>query len=447
VRRWITVLAGTGLTGLALVGCEQIEQLRDEWRPQTPHEAYLKGLHDAGLATTALSQEWIMEAARALRDPRPVSLPYQEEGFIPPEDPTAVGYRFALRRGQRLTVSLAVNSDEATRVFLEVFRIADDPADPPRPLNDVDTTATGLSYEPFRAGEFLVRIQPELLRGGSYELSLAVDPALAFPVQDLDTRAIGSVFGDPRAGGARAHHGVDIFAPRGTPAVAAIAGVVRRANVTNLGGKVVWVRDERYGRSLYYAHLDSQTVGRGQRVEVGDTVGFVGNTGNARTTPPHLHFGIYARGEGPIDPFPYLRRPPGTMPELLADGSVLGTRVRSQGDGVRVRSGPDDDTAVLTDLPRHAPLRVLGGNRSWLRVQLPDGREGYVAARLTEAADVPVARVLAETDRPATRRPRPGSPLVEVLAAGTDFEVLGMYPGYLLVRGPSGHDAWVVDTD
>lgn len=441
------MLGLAGLSSLALAACEQIEQLRDEWRPETPHEAYLKGLHDAGLATTALSQEWVAQAAGALRDPRPVELPYQEEGFIPPEDPTAVGYRFTLRRGQRLTVSLVVNSDEATRVFLELFRIADDPADPPRPLNGVDTTATGLSYEPFRAGEFVVRIQPELLRGGSYQLSLAVDPALAFPVQDLDTRAIGSVFGDPRAGGARAHHGVDIFAPRGTPALAAIAGVVRRANESNLGGKVVWLRDEQYGRSLYYAHLDSQTVRRGERVQIGDTVGFVGNTGNARTTPPHLHFGIYARGEGPIDPFPYLRRPPGTMPALLAERSVLGTRVRSQGDGVRVRSGPDDDTDILIDLPRYAPLRVLGGNRDWLRVRLPDGRDGYVAARLTEPGDVPVATVLATQERPATRSPRPGSPLVEVLPAGTDLEVLGMYPGYLLVRSPSGHDAWVVDAD
>ena len=284
---------------LAAAGCEQVEQIRDEWRPDTPHEAYLKGLHDAGLATTALTQEWIHEAVSALRDPRPVTLPYREDGFIAPEDPAAVGYRFRLERGQRLTVSLDLTSEQLTRVFVELFRLPEDPADPPRPVDGVDTLANGLTYEPFRAGDYVVRVQPELLRGGSYRLTLALDPALAFPVQDRGTRDIGSVFGDARDGGRRNHHGVDIFAPRGTPVLASVAGVVSRANVTNLGGKVVWVRDERYGRNLYYAHLDSQHVARGQRVELGDTLGFVGNTGNARTTPPHLHYGIYVRGEGP----------------------------------------------------------------------------------------------------------------------------------------------------
>jgi hypothetical protein len=100
-------------------------------------------------------------------------------------------------------------------------------------------------------------------------------------------RDIGSRFGAPRDAGARSHHGIDIFARRGTPVVAAATGVVNRVNVTDIGGKVVWVRDV-LGNSLYYAHLDSQAVSSGMRVNVGDTLGFVGNTGNARTTPPHL---------------------------------------------------------------------------------------------------------------------------------------------------------------
>lgn len=62
--------------------------------------------------------------------------------------------------------------------------------------------------------------------------------------------------------------------------------------MTPRGGKVVWMRDEARGMSLYYAHLDSQHVAAGAYVRPGDTLGFVGKTGNARTTPPHLHFGI-----------------------------------------------------------------------------------------------------------------------------------------------------------
>ena len=56
-----------------------------------------------------------------------------------------------------------------------------------------------------------------------------------------------------------------------------------------------------------WVHLDEQLVEPGQWVEPGDVVGRVGNTGNARTTPPHLHFAIYAEGQGPIDPDPFLR--------------------------------------------------------------------------------------------------------------------------------------------
>ena len=59
--------------------------------------------------------------------------------------------------------------------------------------------------------------------------------------------------------------------------------------------------------SHYYAHLERQAVTTGEHVTAGDVVGYVGNTGNARTTPPHLHFGIYRRGEGPIDPLPFVQ--------------------------------------------------------------------------------------------------------------------------------------------
>ena len=92
--------------------------------------------------------------------------------------------------------------------------------------------------------------------------------------------------------------------------MAAAPGTVTRVNETNLGGKVVWLRDT-LGNSLYYAHLDSQAVSSGMQVNIGDTLGFVGNTGNARTTPPHLHFGVYRRGEGPVDPWWFLHRPRG----------------------------------------------------------------------------------------------------------------------------------------
>lgn len=124
-------------------------------------------------------------------------------------------------------------------------------------------------------------------------------------------RDLQSVFGDPRDAGRRQHEGVDISARRGTPVLSATNGVVMRVAETTLGGRVIWIFDTSRGLRLYYAHLDEQLVTTGQRVNAGDVLGTVGNTGNARTTPPHLHFGIYERGTGALDPYWFIAPPSG----------------------------------------------------------------------------------------------------------------------------------------
>jgi murein DD-endopeptidase MepM/ murein hydrolase activator NlpD len=134
---------------------------------------------------------------------------------------------------------------------------------------------------------------------------------LGFPVDGVDARAIWSGFGAERDGGRRAHRGVDIFAPRGTPALAAIDGWVTRVETTRVGGNVVWLQPLLGTMRIYYAHLDEQWVRPGDFVRAGQAVGTVGNTGNARTTPPHLHFGVYVRRQGmrggARDPAEFLR--------------------------------------------------------------------------------------------------------------------------------------------
>ena len=72
--------------------------------------------------------------------------------------------------------------------------------------------------------------------------------------------------------------------------------------------------------SVYYAHLDEQLVSQGQRVKKGDTLGLVGNTGNAKHTPPHLHFGIYTYN-GAIDPLPFINKEIKTAP-LVPDKNL-----------------------------------------------------------------------------------------------------------------------------
>lgn len=126
------------------------------------------------------------------------------------------------------------------------------------------------------------------------------------PVEGVQASRIAATFGAPR-GGTRTHAGVDIFAGRGTPVRSATCGIVIAIRDGGLGGRQVWVLgpgNERY----YHAHLDGWAEGlhEGQSILPGDLLGRVGSTGNARGTPPHLHYAIYGR-QGARDPLPALR--------------------------------------------------------------------------------------------------------------------------------------------
>ena len=431
---------------LALIGisaCEEIEQVQDRFRDLTPHEAYQASLSDAGLTSTALGRDWILAGQQAVQAPVEISLPFREAGFITPEEPSAVGYRLTIGRGQRLTASVSLKSGEETRVFVDLFRMAENEDDPPRPILSTDSVPGTFEHEPWRGGDFLLRIQPELLRGGTYTVTLRLEAQLAFPVDGHGVRSIQSAFGANRDAGRRSHDGVDIFAPKGTPVLAISAGRVSRVQVTNLGGKVVWVRDPIRNSNLYYAHLDSQAVSRGQEVELGDTLGFVGNTGNARTTPPHLHFGIYRRGEGPVNPDPFLRPPRGALAEQTADLGHLGEWVRLLNDGIRLRATPERSGEILRELGQYTPLHVLGGSGEYFRVRLPDGAYGYVASHLTEPTDLPLGSEVAARNQMILSGPSYAASVIVQLDAGTEVPILGRYEGYLYVRTPSGHTGWM----
>jgi murein DD-endopeptidase MepM/ murein hydrolase activator NlpD len=133
----------------------------------------------------------------------------------------------------------------------------------------------------------------------------APDSRLAMPLENVSKRAVADTWHAPRGTG-RLHEGQDIFAPRGTPILSATNGYVFKIGENNLGGQTVSVIGSG-GRIYYYAHLDRYAPG----VEVGDPVtrrtvlGYVGTTGNAEGTPPHLHFGIYTLN-GAINPLPLL---------------------------------------------------------------------------------------------------------------------------------------------
>lgn len=131
----------------------------------------------------------------------------------------------------------------------------------------------------------------------------AVSPGMC-PVKGATRHDFSDSWGAPRHGG-RFHTGNDVFARRGTPVVANVSGTLQpvRGSLTGIGYYLAG--DD--GTTYYGAHLDVLRVGAG-RVEAGTVIGTVGTTGNAKGTPPHLHFEIKPAGGEPVDPNPFLRR-------------------------------------------------------------------------------------------------------------------------------------------
>ena len=143
------------------------------------------------------------------------------------------------------------------------------------------------------------------------DVSAPLSPAgYVFPV--YGSSSFTDTFRAPRAG-VGWHHGEDIFAPLGAPLLAVADGTVFSVGWNDRGGYRLWLRD-RQGNQFYYAHLSafSPLAVDGNEVRAGDVIGFVGNTGDAQTTPYHLHFEIHPVGllplgyDGVVNAFPYL---------------------------------------------------------------------------------------------------------------------------------------------
>lgn len=177
---------------------------------------------------------------------------------------------------------------------------------------------------------------------------------MVFPV--VGEHQFSRNFGDPRSGG-RSHEGIDILAEKLTPVVAVADGTVR------------WMFDERGGdccsvsivhddgwRSRYI-HLNNDTPGTddgegfglarglrvGARVRAGQVIGFVGDSGNAEETTPHLHFELRRPDGTPVDPFA----------SLQASVGGPSTSPRIAGPGIQ----PPRDLSPEVRRPRPAPAR------------------------------------------------------------------------------------------
>ena len=436
-----------GIFFLFLFSCERFPVPEEAPIPliQTPREAYLAALDSNGLAETQMVKAWNSAGTQALQDNVLLESPFQETGYFRAEAPAALAYRLELKAGELLQIDL-VTSPDSILFFVDLFQIesTDSSLNFQHLFNAENFQTDSLNFEVKKDGTYLLRIQPELLSTCRYTLQLIVQPVYGtFPVSGKGNRDIWSFFGDPRDGGKRKHKGIDIFARRGTPAVAAVDGVIRRVRNRGLGGKQVWLIDPERSQSLYYAHLDSQLVFEGQRVQVGDTLGWVGNTGNARNTRPHLHFSIYRRGYGAIDPYPFVATQLAKAPEVRADTSRLGQLARVRLNNTRLRAAPQSRSTTLSFLNRHLPLKLIAASKAWYRVRSPEGITGYLPKNSLEGINRTIKKLKLSNSTELLQSPDPEATPVSSLPSNVELAVIGKNGSYQLVRASEGEIGWI----
>ena len=315
----------------------------------------------------------------ALTSAAPSGVPLLEALYLPSAPSSARAWRLTLSSGQLLDIQLEPIGDAVAPAILDVLEHV--PPDDYRLVAGGRAGLSNLIFEAPRSGSYVLRVRSGVGRGGRYRLAVLASQGIVFPVAGCDASAIRGSYGDARAGGSRDHDGVDIFAPAGTPVVAAANAVVSRVETSGTGGRVIWAVDSVRNLSYFYAHLQRQLVRRGARIAAGDTVGTVGNSGNARGSSPHLHFGVYLPGTVPIDPAPLLAAPAAGEPTLPSDSAEagLGGWARTRVAAVRLRSAPDRAAAVVSELGEGTIVQLVGVVKEWRRIRLADGSAGFVA--------------------------------------------------------------------
>ena len=289
----------------------------------SPYESYVKSLETSGISKSSMGKKWISSGQNALLNPNEsIRPPFKSEIFFREITPTAVSYGLKYEENAKLTFKISSKGKDNNGVYVDIFE--NNPNK--NRIKNFYVKDTIFVYENNNTQNLILRIQPQLLVNQYVTLEIIENAKLAFPVKNGSNKDIQSHWGVPREGGLRKHEGVDIFNKKGTPILAVEDGKIARVGTNHLGGKVVWQRLGMFGQSIYYAHLDSQAVSTGQTVKKGDIVGFMGNTGNAKTTPSHLHFGIYT-GSGAIDPILYILKRDTIPAKLKLSEKYLGSEL------------------------------------------------------------------------------------------------------------------------
>jgi murein DD-endopeptidase MepM/ murein hydrolase activator NlpD len=406
-------------------------------KPASPHEIYLRKLMNSGLSESAMGKTWIDIADNSIQAPVAIKIPYLEKGYFTPEKAQAAAFSFQMEQGQKLQVKLSKKPANNFMIYTDVWEQAKDGS--LKILASGDTLAGIIRSEISITGTYVLRVQPELLAGGEFTLEITSGPSLEYPLKTYQNNQIRSVFGDGRDAGVRKHEGIDIFSAFRTPLLAIADGVVR-VNENNLGGKVVWLRPEGRDFTLYYAHLDEQIVQDGQMVRIGDTLGRMGNTGNARTTPPHLHFGVYTR-EGAVDPLPFINPKIPEPPTVRSETSFVNSTMRTSGN------------ASLNSVSTGAPLllksgtivKIIAASANEYRIELPDGKTGYLRANKISDTLKPLSKLrITAGQQVLFDQPDSTAAAKLTLKTGQLVAILGTFGDYQFVENADKQKGWIV---
>lgn len=348
--------------------CDQIQSLSDQLFKTPTRIIYARSLDDSDIEVL----KWKTEYDQAKQSQLNIEDSFVSKVYFSDKQ-QALSYIIELEEGERFTTS--IDSPMGKNYFIEFYKMTNGENSETFFFSSMNETEFSIIIQ--ESGLFRVLIQPEINVVEQATLKIYTEPTIAFPVADATNKSIQSFWGAPRDGGARKHEGVDIFAPKGTSLLSAVDGRVYRVGDHGLGGKQVWIKDKESGHSLYYAHLDRILASKGQKVRTGDIIGTVGNTGNARTTPPHLHFGIYQNGQA-IDPYPFIKIR--DIPELKGD--LLSSNRIKTNKKINLRISPSLDAEVIKELSLNAELTLIGQSNNWLQVLTKDEEEGFVYKNL-----------------------------------------------------------------
>ncbi len=337
------------LSAVVVASCSS--SVRNVFNKKTAHEKYSDKNDDS-----PEGRAWIAASLKALEQPVNIQIPYRQHGSFVAGKARALGLQFTAKQGERISFEIE-KAIEGQVIFADIF---EKNGSMEEAVYSAGLTDSVFNFDALYSGTYILRLQPELNQSAQYTLGVSSGPSLGFPVAGNKAKT-GSFWGASRDGGKRSHEGIDIFAPKRTPVIASEDGFVTGVREGGIGGKVVWQRVTGKNISLYYAHLDQQLVREGQFVKKGDTLGLVGNTGNAKNTPSHLHFGIYTFG-GPVDPFPFVNPALKKAPELAKKDLRGMLKLEKQ---VKATNGSSVSANTL--------LVPLGINAKGYIAELPDG--------------------------------------------------------------------------